>query len=296
MALTRSSNCGKPRGTMKAMITQDELNAMSDEGRRAAFAGELGQMFSEMANRHVTWIFWTKADTQEADILGHGTAFILDRGVRPVLVTAGHVYRQYLADQREHGRLHCQVANTRVRDLSALLIDCGNLRVPFGESGPDPDIATFRMTPEAVGSVGKSPIKAGGSWQPPPVTNQQVMFAGFPGCERLFDSPGEINFGFHTGMTGARVITERQITMRIERADLVDWTGNGVPPAGYGLGGISGGPLLVPEFGPTGWYFRLGGIITEAPGPRPAEDVIFEMVAADRAEFIQPDGKLAKML
>jgi len=82
--------------------------------------------------------------------------------------------------------------------------------------------------------------------------------------------------------------------MLIEREYLVDWTGHGVPPPGYGLGGISGAPLLVPEFGPDGWYFRLGGVISESPGPRAPEDVIFEMVAADRAEFIHTDGTLAQ--
>jgi hypothetical protein len=84
--------------------------------------------------------------------------------------------------------------------------------------------------------------------------------------------------------------------MLIEREYLVDWTGHGVPPAGYGLGGISGAPLLIPEFGQDGWYFRLGGVISEAPDARQAGEVIFDMVAADRAEFIQPNGTLAKML
>lgn len=77
---------------------------------------------------------------------------------------------------------------------------------------------------------------------------------------------------------------------------LEDWTGQGVPPAGYGLGGISGAPLLVPEFGRAGWYFRLAGVVSEAPGPREPDAVIFEMVIAERAEFIQPDGTLAKAL
>jgi hypothetical protein len=52
----------------------------------------------------------------------------------------------------------------------------------------------------------------------------------------------------------------------------------------------------VPEYGADGWYFRLGGVISEAPETRPAEDVIFEMVAAKRAEFILPNGTLAKAL
>ena len=253
-------------------------------------------MFSEMAERHVTWLWWTRDTPELTDILGHGSAFILDRGKGPMLITAAHVYREYLAHQRQHGSLYCQVGNTRVRDLSPLLIDCGNLHVPLGEPAPDPDIVTFRMNRAAVERVRKAPILAMGDWPLPPLANQNVMFAGYPGHERIFETPSKINFGFHTGMTGARTITDRHITMLIEREFLVDWTGHGVPPAGYGLGGISGAPLLVPEFGQAGWYFRLGGVVSEAPGPRSPEEVILEMVVADRAEFIYPDGTLAKLL
>jgi hypothetical protein len=108
--------------------------------------------------------------------------------------------------------------------------------------------------------------------------------------------PGAINFGFHSGMTGARVITDREIKVRIEREFMVDNSGHGLPPPGYGLGGISGGPLLVPEYGESSWYFRLGGVISQATEERPPEEVLIEMVVAHRAEFIQPDGRLAKIL
>lgn len=281
---------------MTKIYTPQELNQMTDDERKTALEGGIGQLFSEMANRHVTWIWWTRDTPYSTDILGHGSAFILERGSGPMLVTAAHVYRKYLAHQREYGPLYCQVANTCVRDLSKLLIACGNLHIPLDESGPEPDIATFRMNPAAVGRVGKTPILALGDWAAPPVANQNVMFAGYPGHERIFVSPSEIYFGFHTGMTGVRTVTGRQITMLIQREFLVDWTGNGVPLPGYGLGGISGAPLLVPEYGDAGWYFRLAGVVSEAPGARPAKDVIFEMVAADRAEFILPNGKLVKAL
>jgi hypothetical protein len=281
---------------MTMIPTAQELNKMSNEERKALLAGGLGQMFSEMANKHVTWIFWAKDTPELTDILGHGSAFILDRGNGPLLVTAAHVYREYLEHQREHGPLYCQVSNTRVRDLGGRLIACGNLRVPRDEPACEPDIATFRMNAAAVRRVGKTPISALVDWPAPPALNQSVMLTGYPAHERVFVGPTEISFGFHTGVTCARTITDRQITVLIQREYLVDWTGNGVPPAGYGLGGISGAPLLVPEFGQAGWYFRLAGVISEAPGARAAEDVIFEMVTADRAEFIQPNGTLARAL
>jgi hypothetical protein len=144
---------------MPKIPTPQELNEMSDEGRKALLTGGLGQMFSEMANRHVTWIWWTKDTPTLTDLLGHGSAFILDRGSGPMLVTAAHVYREYLAHQREHGPLYCQVGNTRVRNLSSILIACGNLHIPLGEAAPEADIATFRMNPAAVDRVRKAPIQ-----------------------------------------------------------------------------------------------------------------------------------------
>jgi hypothetical protein len=278
------------------VYSPDELNKMSVEERRAHLGGEFGRMFREMAHRHVTWLFWARETTGLTDILGHGSAFILDRGLGPMLVTAAHVYRHYLAHREEHGPLYCQVANTRVNDLSRLLIACGNLSLPLCEPDLEPDIATFKMNPAAAERVGKVPVRADGDWPPPPAVNQQVMFGGYPGQERIFVNESTINFGFHSGMTGATAITDRQITARIERDSLVDNTGNGLPPPGYGLGGISGAPLLVPEFRDNAWYFRLGGVISQATDERPAEEVLFEMIVAHRAEFIQPDGRLARIL
>jgi hypothetical protein len=77
---------------------------------------------------------------------------------------------------------------------------------------------------------------------------------------------------------------------------MIDQHGNGLPPKGYGLGGISGGPLLVPVYRDGAWSWRLGGVISQAIEERPPDEVMFEMVVAHRAEYIQPEGKLAKSL
>ena len=87
-------------------------------------------------------------------------------------------------------------------------------------------------------------------------------------------------------------MSEDQITTRFEREFMLDNHGTGLPPLGYGLGGISGGPLLVPDYANGQWKWRLGGVISEATEERPPEQVIFEMVVAHRAEHILPDGKL----
>jgi hypothetical protein len=204
---------GKPM----RIYTPWELNAMSLEERKVALESEFGRAFHVSAAEYVTWIIWARAESELTDVLGHASAFMLDRGGGPMLVTAAHVYRKYLDDQRRVGPLHCQVANTTVSDLSAHSIACGNLRIPLDEPDREPDIATFRLPSSAVGRIGKRPILAlAGDWPPPPQRGEQVLFGGFPAQERILISAGRINFGFHSGMTGAASVTDHQITVRLE--------------------------------------------------------------------------------
>jgi len=216
---------------------------------------------------------------------------------RPILVTAAHVYRQYVDDWGRRGPLLCQIANTVVRDLRIHLIACGNLGIRPNQRESEPDIATFRLPAGAADRIGKKAVMAPrDSWPPPPKVGEQVMFAGFPGQERIFLNQGKMSFGFHSGMSAATSITEHQITLRLEREFMLDHHGDGLPPKGYGLGGISGGPLLVPLYQNNAWAWRLAGVISQATEERRPEDVIFESVVAHRAEYIQPDGTLAKSL
>jgi hypothetical protein len=279
------------------VYTPSELNAMSLAERKAALESEFGRSFHITAAEHVTWLFWARDTDQPTEILGHASAFLLDRGGGPMLITAAHVYRQYLDDQRREGPLICQVANTTVKELGRYLIACGNLSIPLDERDREPDIATFRLPAGASDRIGKRPLVApAGDWPPPPKGGEQVMFAGFPGQERIFISEDENNFGFHSGMAAAASVTDHQIMVRFEREFMIDQHGTGLPPRGYGLGGISGGPLLIPDFRDGAWSWRLGGVISQATEERPPEAVLIEMVVAHRAEYIRPDGTLAKML
>jgi hypothetical protein len=212
------------------VYTPGELNAMTPEERETALDGEFGRFFHISAAKHVTWIFWTRETDGPTEVLGQGSAFILDRGAGPLLVTAAHVYRRFLADAELHGPLYCQVSNTRVNNLSGLLIACGNLGTPLGEPDREPDIATFRMSSGAVHRVGKRSILAPSKeWPPPPKVGENVLFAGYPGQERLITGPSEMNFGFYSGMNGVTSITDHQIACRFERTLWVDAHGNGLP-------------------------------------------------------------------
>jgi hypothetical protein len=67
--------------------------------------------------------------------------------------------------------------------------------------------------------------------------------------------------------------------------------GQGLPPIGYDIGGVSGGPLLIPTLAGNSIYFRLGGVIVEA-----ARGDLFEGVVSARADFLLPDGQLVRQM
>jgi len=89
-----------PRRSLLKVYTPWELNGMSLEERKVALESAFGRSFHVTAAEHVTWIFSARDTNEPTDILGHASAFMLDRGGGPILITAAHVYRQYLDDQR----------------------------------------------------------------------------------------------------------------------------------------------------------------------------------------------------
>jgi hypothetical protein len=85
-------------------------------------------------------------------------------------------------------------------------------------------------------------------------------------------------------------VTHHQITCRFDR-DHFDTEHRRIAPPGIDLGGMSGGPLLLPYGNDDGeWHFGLGGIIYEAHST-----VEFEMVVAVRAHYINPDGSISRV-
>lgn len=274
--------------------TAEELNEMPEQQRKAILEGDFGRALRRSAAEYITWIFWTRQIDKPTEVLNQGSAFILDRGQGPFLVTAAHVYRQYLADLNEHGALYCQVANAAVRDLPAQMIACGNIRRSLEERDQEPDIATFRISTRGVTAVGKrvliAPVSARLS------AADATMVSGFPGHERIFNEPDEISFGYYSALTPVTSATEHQITCRFDRTFWVDSEGLGFPPPGYDLGGMSGAPLLVPKPNAEKLEWGFGGVIVQAPEARRAEDVLFESVTAHHPDYIRADGTLTKSL
>jgi hypothetical protein len=78
--------------------------------------------------------------------------------------------------------------------------------------------------------------------------------------------------------------SDRSITCPFERGHWIDITGRGLPSSGLDLGGISGGPLLMPMEIGGAWYLQLAGVVSEAPSAS------FETIVSVPAHFIGVDG------
>ncbi|HWS09505.1 MAG TPA: hypothetical protein VN362_16835 [Xanthobacteraceae bacterium] len=262
-------------------FTPEWLNALSDDEKKLLAESDFTRRMHDDGAAHITWLFWRG----EHRIIGappvvHGaSAFLLDCGRGPFVVTAGHVYRQFLADAKRSRRLSSQIGNVEF-DLGERLIDCGSERRI--------DIATFQIHPHEIGDLGKKiVVGTDGAWLAPPNPGEISLFGGFLGTQRIFIKPDEVSFGMHLGMTPVTDFTDHQIRCRLDRRYWVDVRGLGLPLPGFDLGGVSGGPLLVPIHANGRWSWRLAGVISEAQMHKE-----YEVVIAERAHFILPNGRI----
>ena len=259
----------------------DWLNGLDDAARQSLPIRNFSRGLHDDGGSHVAWLLWSVQEKGQPTPLEYrqGSVFFLDCGRGPFAVTAGHVFEQFQRDRAERRIRGCQIGNVGVNP-DERLIDWGrDKRI---------DIATFRITPQEISEIGKNVvIGTDGAWPPPPNVNEVVFFGGFPGCERISVAPSEFSFGLHSGMVPLTDYTEHQIGCRFDRRYWVDVRGLGLPPVGYDLGGVSGGPMLQPVYRDGGWRWRLVGVISEAVM---VEE--FERITAVRAHFILPEGRI----
>jgi hypothetical protein len=257
------------------------LNSLSDDEKKQVAASEFTRRMHDDGAAHIAWLFWRGKHRiiGAPPIIHNASAFLLDCGRGPFLVTAAHVYRQFLADKGRASRLQSQVCNVAF-DLEERLISSGTDRRI--------DIATFRVDAPEVREIGKQTVAGtDGAWPSPPNPGEVALFGGFLGSQRIVINSEEISFGLHIAMTPVTNFTERQVRCRLDRRYWVDTRGLGLPLPGYDLGGVSGGPLLVPTYVDDRWGWRLAGVISEAQMHRE-----YEAVIAERAHFILPDGRI----
>jgi hypothetical protein len=160
------------------------------------------------------------------------------------------------------------------------------------------DIATFEVGPNEVREVGNTVLTGHqvGWPPPPPQEGGGVLFAGYPGREHRLTAPREIEWGIYGALGIATSVSELDISCQFERENWIDVLSVGLPPEGYSMGGVSGGPMLTLIEQKGVWSHRLAGVICEGPHPDekddPAATFGLEVLRARRADFIQPDGTI----
>jgi len=255
------------------------FNSVSENQKKAILESGLGPEILHDGLRFAMPIWWVFQDQAGAYGLRNGSAFLVDLGHGVLAITAGHVFREYCEAKRTAQAIGCQLGNG-LFDPEAHLLDCND----------DLDIATFKISAEMVGEIDKPIVPADPpNWAPlNPVEKEFAFFAGFPAQSRGMTPTGRM---FATvpyfAMPPITSVTDRQITCRFEREKMIDFSGSGLPPHGYDIGGVSGGPMLMPTLTDQGIIWRFAGVIVEA-----AAGTLFEQVVAVRSTFIQPTGRV----
>jgi hypothetical protein len=260
------------------------FNNLSMERKKEVMAGGLGARLLEEGLPYVTPIFWLGVDEEAGAKLTNGSAFLVDCGQGVFAVTAAHVFMAYREAKRSTKEVVCQIGDM-LFEPEAHLIDCDDR-----EGGSD--IATFRLSPDDLGKINKPILRSKlGEWPPLAASvGNFAFFAGYPGVSRGM-SPGGHYFAAapYRAVTPITTINEHQITCRFDRDHMLDLGGQGLPPIGHDIGGVSGGPLLIPTLEAYGIRWRVGGVVVQA-----AAGELFEQVVAVRADYILPDGRLQR--
>jgi hypothetical protein len=246
--------------------------------------GGLAKAMRDLAASYVMPICWITARDRKPWILDNGSAFLLDCGAGPFLVTASHVYQGFRTAKDKYPDAVCMVGDIRF-DLTGRHI----------ASDPVYDVATFRVTHDEIDKLincanGKIILTGSqASWPPaPPTIDCGVFFVGFPGDGREMrpyrgNSLVEIDWLGYTALAVASGVSATDITLVLDHEHDFDVGLRPSTPSDWALGGCSGAPLLtfVEQRGIFSW--RLGGIIYESSSL---------ILKASRADCLNLDGTL----
>jgi hypothetical protein len=247
--------------------------------------GGLAAALRDTAARHVIPICWISARDGKPWLIDSGSAFMLDCGQGPFLVTANHVYQAYRTARTEYPDAVCVLGDVVRFDL-----DAHHIASDFAY-----DVATFRIESSVIGQLtgyanGKIILTGSQrSWPPaPPQIDRGVFFVGFPGdgrtmCPYRGNSVVEIDWIGYTALAIANGVSDTDLTLIFDHEHDFDVGLRPHIPSDWALGGCSGAPVLtfVEQSGIFSW--RLGGIIYESSGL---------ILKAARADCVNPDGTL----
>ncbi len=248
---------------------------MTQEEATNLLKGEFGKVLLKNMLNYVTSVAWGEFSGGEFKIENNGTAFFLNLGKDTFVVTAAHVYEGYLEAKTKNPKLRCVLGSLEF-DLEARCIGFLGSKIL--------DIATFQIEPNEIQQSEKhvcygvsNKIEAGSG----------VLIGGFPGLEREKIQAQEYSFGLYTALTPVSSSSNRHFGCVLERSGWIDTLGNGLPDAGYNLGGMSGGPaFLFQESVGSIISWDLAGVIYSS------STEIGEVVFCHHSEFIEIDGSL----
>ena len=202
----------------------------------------------------------------------NGSMFFIDTGGGLFAVTALHVYHGYVKAASEQP-LYCQIDNLPFNPTARLVSREGKV-----------DIATFRVTREELDRLEKLTIP----WPPVmPSKGNSVFVCGFPGVARLNFSPRIVDFGVYIAEFATDNINDVSLSvMKPPSEQLVDIVGKGIPDPGFDTGGMSGGPMVIPQISQAGIVsWSLAAVVYE--GHRS-----FDIIKGMRADLINEDGSV----
>jgi hypothetical protein len=247
------------------------------------FRSGLGAALQATAAQYAMPLCYIAAQDGAPVVLASGTAFLIDCGQGPFLVTARHVLQGFRDALKQHKDAVCVVCEIPRFDLLERVI----------AEDPAYDVATFRVTPEDLHQLkasGKIPLTGSQrSWPPsPPQVERGMFFIGFPGDGRTlrpYRGGGlvEVDWIGYTAVAIADSVSCTGISLLLQHDPVYDIGLRPAAPPEWALGGCSGAPLLtlVEHKGVFSW--RLGGVIYEAG----------EMIVkASRADCLNPDGTI----
>jgi hypothetical protein len=203
--------------------------------------------------------------------------FFLQLQDKLLAVTAAHVYEGYVADKKKQPqKIVCHLGNVPF-DPEARLVGLG--------SSTTIDVATFWITWDELRQIGKEAV-IGSPWPPPiPMVGQAVFLSGFPGKTRFWTQSRALSFAIYSGLNKVDQVNDEYVTCVLDPAFWVGIKGERLPPKLTDIGGLSGGPLLVPQETKNGeWHLTLAAVISNG--------AFGSIVYATRADLISEDGSI----
>jgi hypothetical protein len=270
-----SSNLSNETNDNPNLATAGWLNSLAPQERIKFLQAGFARRLHTWAGDHVSYFWFFERMLFGRSRPRNGSVFFLGIDESLFAITAAHVLDGYLAAKQKSLNTTCRIGNLPFDPEHRLI-----------SRGTDIDIAVFDFSYDELRALRKQAIVASSAeWPPPhPFSGQSVIASGFPGSLRFWTGWNAINFGLYIGGRAVNNASDRSITCPFEREYWIDTTGRGLPARGLDLGGISGGPLLMPmEIGDV-WYLQLAGVVSEAPSGS------FETIVSVPAHFIGTDG------